>query len=55
MILFTIVLFTLLAGALVALISALVAGAGFLVVFGDLAVFAVLVWLIVKLFTRKKK
>lgn len=54
MILFTILMCVLLAIAAVVLVSALVAGAGFVVVFGDFIVCALLVALIVHLFTTKK-
>lgn len=55
MILFTILLITLIAIAIITLVSAIIAGGSLIVVFGDVIVFALLVWLIVKIFRRKKK
>lgn len=57
MILFAILLTVVLAIAIFVVTSALAAGVGFIVVFGDIIVFALLVWLIVlivKFFKRKK-
>lgn len=55
MILFTILLVTLLAILAVALVCAIVGGISFAVVFGDVIVFAFIVWLIYKITHRKKK
>lgn len=55
MILFTILLVTLLAILAVALVCAIVGGVSFAVVFGDVIVFAFIVWLIYKITHRKKK
>lgn len=55
MILFTILLFTLIAIIAVALVSAIIGGLGFAAVFGDAIVFVLLVWLIIKIFRRKKE
>jgi uncharacterized membrane protein len=55
MILFTILLVTLLAVLAIALVCTIVGGIGFAAVFGDVIVFACIVWLIVKIFRRKKK
>ena len=54
MILFAILLVTLIVIAAFILISAIAAGCGIITVFGDVIVFALLVWLIVKIFRRKK-
>ena len=54
MILFTILLALIGAITVIGLIAALVAGAGFIAVFGDLIVFSLIVWLIIKIFRRKK-
>lgn len=55
MILSTILLFTLIAIIVVALVSAIIGGISFAVVFGDVIVFAFVLWLIIKIFRRKKK
>lgn len=44
----------LLAIAIVAALIALVCGAGFIAVFGDLIVCGLIIWLLVKIFRRKK-
>ena len=57
MILFAILLTVVLAIAIFIVASALAAGAGFIAVFGDIIVFALIVWvivLIVKFFKREK-
>lgn len=54
MITFTILLVTLLAVAIVVASIALACGAGFVVAFGDLIVCGLVIWLLVKLFRRKK-
>lgn len=55
MILFTILLVALIAIAVLTLISAIIAGGSLIAVFGDLIVFGLIVWLIIKIFNRKKK
>jgi hypothetical protein len=55
MILFLVLLCVIVAAILVGLFSTLIAGAGFLVVFGDLVAFAALIWMIVKLVKKRKK
>ena len=54
MILFTIMLILLVVVAVISLITAIVGGAGLLVLFGDIFVFSFLVWLLVKAFKKKK-
>lgn len=53
-ILFTILLSTVIAIAVITLISAIIAGLGFAAVFGDVIVFGLIVWLIIKIFRKKK-
>ena len=55
MILFTILLILFAVIAAIALIAAIIGGAGLLVLFGDAAVFGLIVWLFVKVFKKKKK
>ena len=55
MILLTILLALVIVIGLVSLVSAIVAGAGFVIAFGDVAVFCLIAWLIIKLIRRKKK
>ena len=55
MILFTILLATLIAVAVITLISAVITGGSLILVFGDIIVFGLIVWLIVKIFNRNKK
>lgn len=52
MILTIIALFIILAALAVALVSAIIGGVGFIAVFGDLLVFALVVYLIVKAFKK---
>ena len=52
MILTIIVLFIILAALAVALVSAIIGGVGFVAVFGDVLVFALVVYLIVKAFKK---
>lgn len=54
MILFTILLITLIVAAVIALTAAIIAGGSFIAVFGDVIVFVLLIWLIVKIFRREK-
>ena len=53
MILFTILLSIIIAIAVIATIVILIAGGGLFAVFGDLIVFGLIVWLIVKIFRKK--
>lgn len=55
MILLTILLVTVIAAAVALLISVFIGGIGFALTFGDVLVFALVVWLIVKHFRKKKK
>lgn len=55
MILFTILLATIIAAAVVGLICAVVGGVSFIVAFGDVFVFGLIIYLIVKIINRKKK
>ena len=52
MILIIIVLFIILAALAVALVSAIIGGVGFIAVFGDVLVFALVIYLIVKAFKK---
>lgn len=54
MILFTILLVTFIVFAIAALISAIIGGISLAVAFGDIIVFGLIVWLIVKIFRKKK-
>ena len=54
MIFFTILLSVLIAIAVVAAILAIVGAGSFVLAFGDIIVFALIVWLIVKAFKSKK-
>lgn len=53
MILFTILLSIVIAIAVIATIVILIAGGSLFAVFGDLIVFGLIVWLIVKIFRKK--
>ena len=55
MILFTILLIIIIAIAVVVLAGVIIAGGSFIVVFCDVIVFSLIVWLIVKIFRRNKK
>lgn len=55
MILFTILLAMVIVTFAAALISTIIGGISFAIVFGDALVFALIVWLIIKIFRRKKK
>ena len=55
MILFTILLITVLTILAVALVCTIIGGISFAAVFGDVVVFAFIVWLIYKITHRKKK
>ena len=54
MILFTIILAIVIAVSVIGLIFAIAAGFGIVAVLGDIIIFVFLVWLIVKIFKRKK-
>ena len=54
MIIFTVLLLALLGAALVGTIVALTCGAGIIALFGDVIVCGLIIWLLVKLFRRKK-
>lgn len=54
MILFTILLGTLIVFAIAALISAIIGGISLAVAFGDIIVFGLIVWLVIKIFRKKK-
>lgn len=54
MILFIILLTLIAAATVIALTYAIAAGLSFIAVFGDLIVFSLIVWLIVKIFRKKK-
>lgn len=54
MITFTILLITLLSVAFVIATIAMACGAGFIAAFGDLIVCGLILWLLVKLFRRRK-
>ena len=55
MITFIILLSLIVALAVAALVSTIVAGIGFTAVFGDLIVFGLTIWLIIKIFRKKKE
>ena len=55
MIIMTILLFTLIACAIVATISIIIGAGTFMIAFGDIFVFLLIVWLIVKIFKKKSK
>ena len=55
MITFIILLSLVVSLAVAALVSAIVAGIGFAAVFGDLIVFGLIIWLIIKIFRKKKE
>ena len=54
MILFTILLAIIIAAAVIGLVVAIISGASFIVAFGDVFVFGLIVWMIIKIFKRKK-
>lgn len=54
MVMFTILLIALAVIAVAAIIAAIVGGAGLLVMFGDLIVFGLIVWVIIRLFRRRR-
>ena len=54
MVLFTILLSVLIAIAIFVLATALISGMSLLIVFGDGIVFGLIVWLLVKVFRKKK-
>ena len=55
MITFIILLSLVVSLAVAALVSAIVAGISFTAVFGDLIVFGLIIWLIIKIFRKKKE
>ena len=55
MTLFIILLSAITAIAITALISAIIDVGGLFVVFGDVIAFSLIIWLIIKIFRRKKK
>ena len=55
MILFTIMLGVIITIAVIGLLAAIIAGGSLIAVFGDVIVFGLIVWLIIKIFRRKKK
>lgn len=55
MILFTILLSVIITIAVIGLLAAIIAGGSLIAVFGDVIVFGLIVWLIIKIFRRKKK
>ena len=55
MITFIILLSLVVSLAVAALVSAIVAGIGLTAVFGDLIVFGLIIWLIIKIFRKKKE
>lgn len=54
MILFTILLVLSIVFAVITQVSAIVARASFFVVYGDIIVFGLIIWLIIKIIRRKK-
>jgi hypothetical protein len=54
MITFTVLLIAALVLVIISAIALLLGGAGFILVFGDVIAFALIVWAIVRLFRRKK-
>ena len=55
MITFIILLSLIVALAVAVLVSTIVAGISFTAVFGDLIVFGLIIWLIIKIFRKKKE
>lgn len=55
MILFTILLATIIAAAVVGLICAIIGGVSFIAAFGDIIVFGLIIYMIVKIINQKKK
>lgn len=55
MILFTILLIAIGVIATILLTAAIIAGGSLVAVFGDIIVFCLIVWLIIKIFRRKEK
>lgn len=54
MIIFTILAIALLVIAAIATIACIICGAGVVALFGDLIVFGLIVWLLIKVFRRRK-
>lgn len=55
MILFTILLCALIAVTVITLAAAIIGGGSILIVFGDVVVFGLIMWGLIKIFTKKKK
>ena len=55
MITLTILLTVIIAIAIAVLIGAIISGVGIIAVFGDVIVFGLIIWLIIKFFRRRKK
>lgn len=55
MIIFTVLLIAAIALAIIGLVFTIVGGASLIVTFGDVIVFGLIIWLIIKIFRRKKK
>ncbi len=55
MILFTLIAIALIVAAIIAIVTVGVFGGAALVVFGDVIVFGLIMWLIIKIIFRKKK
>ena len=55
MITLTILLAVVIAIAIAVLIGAIISGVGLIAIFGDVIVFGLIVWLIIKIFKQRKK
>lgn len=55
MILFTILMIMAIVMGVILLTTAVIAGGGFIALFGDVLMFALMIWLIVKILRRTKK
>ena len=55
MITFIIILGVIIAISVIGLVAAIIAGGSLIAIFGDIIVFGLIVWLIIKIFKRKKK
>lgn len=54
MITFTLLLIALIVVAIISIISIIIGGAGFIALFGDVIICGLIIWLLVKLFRRRK-
>ena len=54
MITFTLLLIAFIVIAIISIISIIVGGAGFIALFGDVIICGLIIWLLVKLFRRRK-